>query len=307
MKRLLVAGSINIDLVATVKEFPKPGQTSPGKSFNTFLGGKGANQAVAAARLGANVTFLAKVGDDQFGQTAMEMLRRCGLSVDNIEIESSLNTGVAMIEVADSGENTIVAVPGANGRLDVDYVTRHTEEIDKCDIVLLQLEIPFETVEWIAEYACRKGKTIILDPAPARRIPERLLKSVTYITPNDTELKTAAECDATANIKMEQAIYRLLEKGTGAVIHKAGKNGAYYADENGIQHICGYKVDAVDTTAAGDSFNAGLAYAIAQGDDIETAIRFANAVAAISVTKLGAQSAMPNIAQVMKFLHEYQN
>jgi ribokinase len=302
MKKVLVVGSINIDLVATVTAFPKPGETLTGRGFNMFPGGKGANQAVAAARLGADVTILGKIGEDSFGQMAINALNKSNVRTHLIEIEERESTGIALIQVTDSGENSIVVIPGANRFVDVDYVQRNRKEMEVCDVILLQLEIPYETVEWIAEYAFRNGKTVILDPAPARQVSERLLQNISFITPNDTELKILANLEAGSDTGTERAIRKLLDKGVNMVIYKAGAEGAYIADRDSIKHIQGHRVKAVDTTAAGDSFNGGFAYALSLGKNIRSSVEYANAVGAISVTKLGAQSAIPTSDEVDVFL-----
>lgn len=302
MKKILVAGSINIDLVATAVNFPKPGQTVVGDRFDTFPGGKGANQAVAAGRLGGAVSFLGKVGDDGFGVQALDALKAANVNTSRIEIEKGISTGVAVIEVAHSGENSIVVVPGANGKVDIDYVKKNLTAIDNCDIVLLQLEIPFETVEFIAQYAFEKGKTVVLDPAPAQLLSDRLIRCCTYITPNETEMEiiTAKRVQGAASVF--EAAQVLLQKGALTVINKAGKAGAYRINRDGALHCAGYKVIAVDTTAAGDSFNAGFAVSLASGRSEADSLYYANAVAAISVTNLGAQSAMPTHNEVDEFI-----
>lgn len=303
MKKILVAGSINIDLVATAADFPKPGQTLIGERFDTFPGGKGANQAVAAGRLGADVSFLGKVGSDSFGEQALKALRDSNVDVSRIEREQNVSTGVAIIEVAGSGENSIIYIPGANDKVDIAYIQKNIDAIDNSDIILLQLEIPFETVEFIAQYGYRKGKTVILDPAPAQELSDALIQSCTYITPNETEMEVITGKPVTNEVSAFKAAQVLLQKGARVVINKAGRAGAYRIDCDGALHCAGYKVKAVDTTAAGDSFNAGFAASLALGRSEEDSLGYANAVAAISVTKLGAQSAMPTANEVAEFLN----
>ncbi len=301
MKRICVLGSINIDLVTKTQAFPKAGQTVSGHEFCTFPGGKGANQAVAAGRLGANVTFLGKVGSDTFGEMALESLRKANVVISYIEIEKT-GTGTASITVNAQGENSIIVVPGANGLVDVDYVRQNTRAIDDADILMLQLEIPMETVQWAAEYAAKAGKLVMLDPAPARKLPDTLLRCSSMVTPNETELAIISQMEVSDENSAVEAARALLKQGVRTVVHKSGGKGAYLMTQNEAELIQGFKVSVVDTTAAGDSFNAGLAVSLAKGNDLKTSIRYANAVGAMAVTKMGAQSAMPTEAELKAFM-----
>lgn len=301
MKKLCVLGSINIDLVTKTPRFAQPGETLEGEAFKTFPGGKGANQAVAAGRLGADVTFLGKVGSDAFAGVALEALRSAGVKTEHIETEDT-STGTATIVVNAQGENSIIIVPGANGRVDVPYVQAHVEAIDSADFLLLQLEVPLETVVWAARYAAEHGKTVILDPAPARMLPEALLTCCGIITPNETELQIATGVPVAGDAGIRHAADLLLAQGVGCVVNKRGAKGAYWLTRDDMTGIPGFTVTAVDTTAAGDSFNAGLAVSLAKGNDMAESIRYANAVGAISVTKMGAQSAMPTADEVSQLI-----
>ena len=303
MKKICVLGSINIDLVTKTPRFAQPGETLEGEAFQTFPGGKGANQAVAAGRLGADVTFLGKVGSDAFAAVALEALAGAGVKTEHIENEDT-STGTATIVVNAQGENSIIIVPGANGRVDVDYVQRHIEVIDNADILLLQLEVPLETVVWAAQYAAKQGKTVILDPAPARPLPETLLKCCSVVTPNETELQIVTGVSVSGDAGIRRAADLLLNQGVGCVVNKRGASGAYWLTREDMTGIPGFTVTAVDTTAAGDSFNAGLAVSLAKGSDMAESIRYANAVGAISVTKMGAQSAMPTADEVSRFIRK---
>ncbi len=303
MKKICVLGSINIDLVAQTPSFPEPGQTILGEQFHTFPGGKGANQAVAAGRLGADVTFLGKVGSDAFGDMALSALRDANVDTSFIQKEET-STGVAVITVNRQAENTIVYVPGANGLVDVLYVNRSKRAIDEADILMIQLEVPLETVEWAAAYAAERGKMVILDPAPAAQLPQRLIKCSNIITPNETELQIISGRNVRSEAEAMQAAGVLLEQGAGMVVHKCGGRGAYLISPEEAELVPGFKVTAVDTTAAGDSFNAGLAVSLANGNSIRESIRFANAVGAISVTKMGAQSAMPTLEEVSQLINK---
>ena len=301
MKKICVLGSINIDLVTKTPRFAQPGETLEGEAFNTFPGGKGANQAVAAGRLGADVTFLGKVGSDAFAEVALDALCSAGVKTEYIKKEDT-STGTATIIVNAQGENKIIIVPGANGRVDVQYVQAHIEAIDNADILMLQLEVPLETVAWAAQYAAKHGKTVILDPAPATTLPETLLKCCSIITPNETELQIVTGINSSGDAGIRQAADLLLAQGVGCVVNKRGAKGAYWLTREEMNGIPGFTVTVVDTTAAGDSFNAGLAVSLAKGCDMAESIRYANAVGAISVTKMGAQSAMPTADEVSRFI-----
>ncbi len=303
MKKICVLGSINIDIVTQTPRFALPGETLTGVAFNTFPGGKGANQGVAAGRLGADVTFLGMVGNDAFAAVALEALQSAGVKTDHIE-SADTSTGTATIIVNAQGENSIIVVPGANGLVDVDYVKRHTSVLDESDILMLQLETPLETVAWAAQYAAGRGKTVILDPAPAQKLPDALLRCCTLVTPNETELQIATGVDTSDDAGVRKAADMLLAQGMGAVLNKRGSKGARWLTAAGSFDVPGFKVKAVDTTAAGDSFNAGFAVSLAQGKTTEESIRYANAVGAIAVTKMGAQSAMPTAAEVAEFIEK---
>ena len=303
MKKICVLGSINMDLVTKTQAFPKAGQTVSGFEFRTFPGGKGANQAVAAGRLGADVAFLGKVGRDAFGDMSLDSLRAAHVDVSYIEREE-ISTGTASITVNAQGENCIIVVPGANGLVDVSYVQRNIKAIDDADILMLQLEVPMETVLWAAAYAKKAGKLVILDPAPAVVLPDGLLACCAIVTPNETELSIVSQTDVKDEAGAMAAARLLLRQGVQTVVHKSGGKGAYLITQSETAHVPGFKVDVKDTTAAGDSFNAGLAVSLAKGHSLTESIRYANAVGAMSVTKMGAQSAMPTEAELTAFLDD---
>ena len=304
MKRICVVGSINMDLVAQVDRFPRPGETVQGRAYGTFPGGKGANQAVAAGRLGADVEMIGCVGSDVYGGQYMEVFAQNGVRTGGVAVLDGVSTGIAMIEVEGSGENHIVIVPGANDSATVDYVSRRWETIGGCDILLLQLEIPLDTVTYCAKRGKAEGKTVILDPAPARQLPDALLESVDYLTPNETELEILTGHTVRTQSDRTQSARLLLAKGVDTVIAKAGSAGAYIVTQGGCIQVPGYRVDVVDTTAAGDSFNGGLAYGLAQGWDLARAVELANAVGALAVTGTGAQGAMPVWEQVQALMRK---
>lgn len=307
MKKLCVIGSLNMDLVTKVENFPKPGETIVGESFKTFPGGKGANQAVALGRLGADVFMVGKVGEDIYGTEYLEVLKNNNVSQLGIHIEEGISSGVAVIQVSDKGENNIVVIPGANGKVDVKYIESKWDILEEADIFLLQLEIPMTTVTDTIKKLKSKGKTIILDPAPATKLPEEIFKYIDYITPNETEIETLVEKSIDNEDDLKESAQVLLDRGVKAVIAKLGSKGAAIIKKDEYVSIPGFKVNPVDTTAAGDSFNAGFAFALAEEKELEVCVRFGNAVGAISTMALGAQEAMPSYEEVMSFIDSKNN
>ena len=302
---IVVVGSINLDLVCTGKRIPAPGETVTGSTFRTFHGGKGANQAVAIARLGYPVAMIGKVGDDEFGPRLRQGLKNAGVDVQNVATAPDTSSGVALISVDTRGQNSITVVPGANGQLlpqDLDQCLPH---IRAAGMLLAQLEIPAQTVEHLAELAGRFNIPLMLDPAPARRLPRKLLRNVAYLTPNEAEACTL--CGIPRNDLLlaiaNDCAQQLLAKGAKNVVVKLGRRGALLASSDGLRASAPrFKVHAVDTTAAGDAFNGGLAVALSRGLGRTDALRFASAVGALSVTRHGAQPAMPAQAETDAFL-----
>lgn len=301
MKKCAVIGSINMDMVIGVPRFPQPGETLTGRNFETVPGGKGANQAVALARLGADVRMAGLVGDDAFGGKYLEHFRANGVNVSAVGVEEGCSTGVADILVHQDGENFIVIVPGANGKCDIEWLNRTLPLVEDCDIFLLQLEIPLETVIEAVRRLRAAGKTIILDPAPAVSLPEEVLGQVDILTPNETELRIITP-GLPEDASPEDRIRHLIGDSERMVIHKHGDQGAYIGTREGITHVPGFKVKAVDTTAAGDTFNAGLAAGLAMGKTVAEAVRIGNAAGALSVTAFGAQDGMPSMARVEELM-----
>ena len=297
IKKCAVIGSINTDMVARTPRFPAPGESIIGSVFRTEFGGKGANQAIALARLGAKVCMAGKVGDDLFGKKYLEHLIEEKVNVDCVAVETGETTGVADIWVADSGENSIISIPGANAKCDLDWLNAALERLSDCDIFLLQLEIPHETVGAALKKLREMGKTVILDPAPAVPLPAEWLACADYITPNETELEILTG-DLPKNATIEARIRRLVGESNRMVIHKRGAEGAFIGTKDGVLPVSGFKVKAVDTTAAGDTFNAGLAAGLAMGKPIEECVRLANAAGALAVTALGAQGCMPTLEMI---------
>ena len=297
-KPIVVVGSINMDLVAQVNQIPVPGQTVIGTGFDTTPGGKGANQAVAAARLGYPTEMIGAVGDDVFGQALLDNLH--SLNVGTAAVARVAGpSGVAPILLAANGENSIVVVPGANGKMDCAAIDLQAALIRGAGMVLCQLELPIETVTHTLALCNEAGVPVMLDPAPAAALPETVWPQVAWLTPNETE--AAFYIGDVANV--EDAATQLLAKGVGGVVLKRGGDGAYVAVASGkAEWVKPFKVEAVDTVGAGDCFNGAFAVALLEGQDPWAAARFASAAAAISVTRRGAQASMPARCEVDAFL-----
>lgn len=303
-----VFGSLNVDLVVQMERFPRAGETLTGTEFSTFLGGKGGNQAMALARLGGAPRVVGHVGDDSFGTRYRDALSGAGADVSRVTAVAGIATGTALIEVEASGQNRIVIVPGANGTFPTGQIDRELTGLADGDTLLLQLEIPHEVVWEAAAYARTVGASAILDPAPAAPLPSELYKNLEWITPNETEASTLTGIDTTTDDGLTRAARELHARGAANVVVKAGARGALCLGRRFTEpiRVPGYPVEVVDTTAAGDSFNGGLAWALGRGVPPIEAVRTANAVAALSVTGLGAQTAMPDEASLTEFLASYQ-
>ncbi len=301
MKKICVIGSLNIDLTVTVPRFHLPGETIFGSDFKTYTGGKGGNQAVAAAKLGADVLMAGCLGDDTNAGIWRGLMNELGIR-DCVRTVPGLSSGTALIEVDDAGENRIIVVSGANMAADTALIETYRGQISECDIILLQLEIPLATVSRAAETFHAAGKTVILDPAPAVPLPDGLFRNLDYITPNETELSVLTGCDTDTDAGIAEGARVLLDRGCKNVIVKMGARGAMLVNAEGVSRFPGFKVNAVDTTAAGDTFNAAFAVALASGETVPEAFTFANAAAALSTTAKGAQSAMPTCDQVARLI-----
>ena len=297
---IVVVGSSNTDMIIKVPHIPKPGETILGGTFATAAGGKGANQAVAAARAGGDVSFIARVGDDMFGEEAIKGFQRDGLNIDHVITDTSAPSGVAEIFVAEDGENSIAVASGANLNLSPQDIMSAEDVIAKTDILVMQLEVPLETVYAAAKIAHDNGATVILNPAPAQTLNEEYFKYFTILTPNETETEILTGVTVSDEKSGEEAARLLIEKGIETVILTLGRKGALMVSQNEVDHIPGFEVDAVDATAAGDVFNGTLAVALAEKRSLQEAISFANAAAALSVTKLGAQPSAPHRADIEK-------
>lgn len=298
-KFIVIVGSINMDLVTRTPRIPLAGETLIGGGFLTTPGGKGANQAVAVARLGGASKMLGMVGEDVFGSALLDNLRNAGVDASAVQ-QVSGPSGVAPILVADNGQNSIVVVPGANAKVDSACIDAHAGVIRSAGMVLLQLEIPIATIEHVLALCAESNVPVMLDPAPAASLPDSFFPRIAWFTPNETEAAFYVGEKLTA----EQAAAKLLAKGVQGVVLKRGGGGVYVATNGIAEWIPAFKVEAIDTVAAGDCFNGAFAVALAEGKDSRAAARFASAAAAISVTRRGAQASMPTREEVETFLSQ---
>ena len=308
MKPLLVIGSLNMDFVVQTEKLPMPGETIKGMDFSMTPGGKGANQAVAAAKLGGSVRMAGRVGQDGFGHTLVEGLTSAGIDASQVQSTAGVATGVALILVERHGQNQITVAAGANDRLKAADLEPAFQTFSR-GIVLLQLESPLRTVEAAVQLTRRWKGTTILDPAPATTLPTTLLCNLDFLTPNETEALLLLG-EPPGEIRLDEAPalgHRLLELGPDTVVLKLGDKGAWVINRRLSQHFPAYPVKAADTTAAGDTFNGALAASLAEGCSLSQAVKFANAAAALSVTQPGAQASIPSRSQVDRFLGEHQS
>ncbi|MBD1556351.1 ribokinase [Vibrio sp. S9_S30] len=302
MNGIVVLGSINADHVLQVAAFPRPGETLKGRNYRVIAGGKGANQAVTAVRLGADTHFIACVGDDPFGLGIRKQYQSDGINVSGIKVEPDCATGIAMIQVAESGENTICLSAEANDRLTAKVVSDFSAIIEQGDYLLVQLETPISGIEKAIDIAYCANKKVVLNPAPARALSNNLLSKLNLITPNETEAQILTGIDVTDPVSASQAAQVLHQKGVFTVLITLGAKGVWVSQEGIGYLIPGFTVDVVDTTAAGDTFNGALLVGLSNGKSLEDAVIFAQAAAAISVTRLGAQTSIPFIDEVEAFL-----
>ncbi len=302
MPNILVVGSLNADLVARAPRFPQPGETISGEDLQIIPGGKGANQAVAAARLGANVSMLGRVGKDGFGNFLLDNLKSNNVNTKMIQHDDA-STGTAIIVVDSNGQNSIVLSAGANGKVsaaDVDHASFAT-----FDLILLQLEIPTPTVLSATKRAHENGLRVILNPAPAQPIPDELISLTDFIIPNETELSLLTGMDVNDTASAEQAAHKLLKRGARNVIVTMGRKGALIVDKYTSKHVDTFEVDVVDTTAAGDAFIGGFAAALLQDKSLEESVRYGCACGALAATKFGAQPSLPTKEEVERLLSRY--
>lgn len=292
-EKILVIGSSNTDMVVKSATLPIPGETILGGEFLMNPGGKGANQAVAAAKLEGDVTFITSVGTDVFGKEALKGFEHHGIDTSFVLQQPKLPSGVALIMVDEKGENCISVASGANNALDKKAIDKAKASFDKASYLLMQLEVPLETVNYAAEKAFDQHIQIVLNPAPAQKLPDELLAKLYMITPNETETKLLTGVDVTDEVSAIKAANILREKGVNTVIITLGKKGAFVVADDLQELISPPQVKAVDTTAAGDTFNGALVVGLAEGMALKDAVIFANKAAAFSVTRLGAQSSTP--------------
>lgn len=300
--RLVVVGSSNTDMIVRVDHLPRPGETVLGGRFCMAAGGKGANQAVAAARAGARVVFVSRLGRDAFGDQALAGFRRDGLNVRHVLRDQRDPSGTALICVGSDGQNSIAVAPGANAKLSRADVHRARATIRGASGLLLQLETPLATVELAAEIAAAAGVPVTLNPAPACPLPTSLLRLVSVLTPNESETEALTGIPLRSDAAIVDAAGALLAHGPRIVVITLGARGAFVASGSGHEFVPGFRVKVVDSTAAGDVFNGALTVALAEGQSLGHAVRFANAAAALSVTRLGAQPSAPTRASIDRWL-----
>ncbi|MBC7766308.1 MAG: ribokinase [Hyphomonadaceae bacterium] len=303
MKSICVIGSLNIDLVMEAPKLPIIGETIMGHDFMTTQGGKGANQAVAAARLGSHVEMIGCIGDDLFGQQLLSNLIENHVDVSGIRTISGVSSGIATITIVD-GNNCIIVAPGANGYVTPALIMAHENTMKNSALAILQLEIPLESIIKAIEIAKKHGVKVLLNPAPAKYLPDELLSQIDILTPNETE------CESLTGIKIvtiddaKAAVGFLMKKGIPQVLITLGKHGVVYNNGEEIKHKLPPAIDVVDTTAAGDSFTAAIAVKLVAGHSIDEAVAFANVVATLTVSKKGAQKSLPTIDEVNCFVCE---
>ena len=302
---IVVVGSINIDLVSKAERIPVSGETVLATEFKTHLGGKGANQAVAIARLGYPVHMIGKVGSDSFGEKLRSGLEQAGVDISAVgTVEDS--SGVAMIVVSPEGDNIIIVTPGANSALRPHDLDAHVEMIRSARLVLAQLETPMDTIEYLAQLCEREGVPLMLDPAPSHALSPAVLRQISWFTPNETEAAFYAAGKKKESV--EETAERLLQQGLRGVVLKLGASGVYLRRQEGLKlHVPAFPVKAVDTTAAGDAFNGAFAVGLARGQSPQESARFAAAAAAVSVTRAGAQPSMPTTDEVDAILTAAQS
>jgi ribokinase len=296
--RICVVGSANVDLTFRTSRLPSPGETVAGQSLNVGMGGKGANQAVAAARLGASVTLVARVGNDAFGAEAIRAYQTEGIDATFVRQDPNLPTGTAAIIVDDAAENCIIAVPGANAGLTPEDVRAASAVIQQADVVICQLETPLAATLEAFRLARAAGTLTVLTPAPVMELPDQLLRLCDVCVPNKTEMELLAETPVNSQADAQAAANLLRDRGVRIVVVTMGGSGALIVDEAGALQIPALEVEAVDPTGAGDAFTAALAVFLAKGLELREAARRASVVAALTVTRLGTQTAFPSLAEV---------
>ncbi len=302
MKKVVVVGSLNMDLVIEVDRIPKIGETIKGDEMSYLIGGKGSNQAVSACRLGNDVSMIGCVGNDTFGDKILKHLKEEGVNIDGIKCDEATFTGIATI-FKTKEDNSIVVIPGANDFCNTDLIDENIETIKSADVLIVQLEIPMETVEYALKIAKENGVKTILNPAPARKLSKEILKNADFITPNETEFEIIANKNFNDENELEESMIAWqAENPLTRLVVTRGKNGSSYVENATVKTRKTIKVDVVDTTGAGDTFNGALAYGISNNLKMDELVTFAGTAASLSVTKFGAQTGMPKFEEVNKFL-----
>jgi ribokinase len=302
--KITVVGSSNNDMIIKAPRLPVPGETVLGGSFTSALGGKGANQAVAAARVGGDVTFIGRIGNDVFGEQALKGLKNDGINISHVVKDPLVSSGVAQIVVDEEGKNLVAVAPGANQNLCEQDIINARKAILASDMILIQLEIPIQTVRFASKLAFENNIRVILNPAPAHPLDDELLGYISVLTPNKLEAESLTGISITDERSVELAGRILLEHGLARVIITLGAKGAMVIDNGGAEHVPTFRIKSVDTTAASDVFNGALAVALAEGKNFYESVRFANAAAALSATRLGAQPSIPRREEVMEMLRK---
>ncbi|WP_337042445.1 ribokinase [Emticicia sp. 17c] len=299
MSKIIVIGSSNTDMVVKTTRFPNPGETILGGTFFMFAGGKGANQAVAAARMGGDITFITKTGNDIFGKQAIEGFKKENINTDFISTDAEKASGTALIIVNEAGENKIVVAAGSNDTLAEQDILKAEKQIKEAEVILLQLEIPVSSVMFAAQLGIQSESKVILNPAPAQKLPDELFANLYLITPNETEAELLTGVSIKEDASIKEAAQLLLDKGVRNVIITLGSRGAYFQNEYQSFFIEAPTVEAVDTTAAGDIFNGTLAVALGNKKDWKSAIELACKAASLSVTRMGAQASAPYLDEIL--------
>ena len=299
MKKIAVVGSLNMDIVIETPHMPKGGETISGRNVTLIPGGKGANQAYAVGKLGGDITMIGAVGRDSSGDALLENLKSVNVNVSGIRRMEEGVTGQAYITVDDHGENSIILIAGTNGLVTTELIDDHMDVLRECDIVIMQLEIPLDVVEYVKEFAVEEGKTVIVDPAPAiSNIPDHFWKGIDYIKPNETELAILTGLKMETREELVQGTRMMIGKGVKNVIVTLGGDGCLFVTNETEEFFPAHKVKAVDTTAAGDSFTAAFALALSQGKEYKEAIELGQKVSSIVVTRKGAQTSIPTMGEV---------
>ena len=304
MKNLVVVGSLNMDLVIEVDRIPKIGETIKGDEMSYLIGGKGSNQAVSACRLGNDVSMIGCVGNDTFGDKILKHLKEEGVNIDGIKCDEATFTGIATI-FKTKEDNSIVVIPGANDFCNTDLIDENIETIKSADVLIVQLEIPMETVEYALKIAKENGVKTILNPAPARKLSKEILKNADFITPNETEFEIIANKNFNDENELEESMIAWqAENPLTRLVVTRGKDGSSYVEGDEVETIKTIKVDVLDTTGAGDTFNGSLAHGVSHNLLISEAVAFAGTAASLSVTKFGAQTGMPKLEEVNKIYNK---